>query len=206
MTSQLNTSSWYNPGFNLVGTPRQDSRVAVDGYGAFSKEVLRVEAGGAQPSSLVCVLLTLENVHLEYFTHLENIEATALDGGATSYVFSMPPGKVPVGNSKLRVYVDGYATDHYVCNNHALLEGTWNAILLSTYQSGSVEVPEGAESVSVVFPSAMAAVPVVVFSLHALDELVQGVVTASSAEGFTVTLASAAPAGTSLHWMAAPSP
>ena len=81
--SNLNNSSWYNPGFNAVSAPRKSAQIAVSALGAFTVKLFNLKSGETAPSKLYGVLMSLEGELLDAFLHLEWIETVSKQDSST---------------------------------------------------------------------------------------------------------------------------
>ena len=198
-TSNLNSSSWYIPGFNVQDAPLAASRIVTNVLGEFAAVVHTRLAGETSPATIKCAMFDLSGELLEAFLDWEGVSSSEQDDGSVEYTLSMPSGHVPSGDVEIRTYVDNTVHLSYACNNFGTLE---EAVELEQYNmpTGLEVVEAGETEVSVEFDEALQAVPLVLFSLQSGSALVMGSLSAVSATGFTVELSAGAPEGLLLHW------
>ena len=203
-TDELNSSTWYIPGFNVVTTPKANARVVTSITGEFSTVVYTLPEGEQAPTTVNCAFFDLEGCLLEAFLDMEGITTRATGSGDTEYVLTVPAGHVPHGDIEIRTYIDRVVHLSFACNNFAELDDS-EAIELPGGEapSGRILVDAGVEEVSVVFDTALSSVPQVFFSLQNSTELITAILTEVTVTGFTIGFSAEAPADLTVDWFTA---
>lgn len=202
-TENLNSSAWYIPGFNTLGTPKADRRHLTTSLGAFTALVYTSPAGVTPPAEVRSSLFTLAGLCIAELTHLQNITTEVMADGSTQYTLGMLPSYLPSGDVEVRTYVDGIAHLTYVCNNFSEIDDA-NVIIAATegMPRGTEPIVEGEYTLVVTFDDALPIIPLVFFSVQSPDSMILAILESVSTTGFTLGLASA-PAGATVNWITA---